>query len=327
MAVFAAEPGAPNSKKSKAEPATLAPKTGVKTPGIQIPFASLKAENELALAPTWLLASDSLLAPNPAKDALERIDNKTYKLGEPITGIAKPCGGAVSAFNSLWVASCGANGLLRIDPKTAKVTQTIGTGVGTAPMVLAASADSIWMFTDARTTLSRIDPIENKIVAETRLPAGCSSLAFGEGALWVACPGEDRLLRIDPLTNLIDKRIEVSAQPTAVAIGEGSIWVLGKKDGKLDRVDPKTFKVTKTIELSVPDAGGSLAIGQGFVWLTMPGFPLTRIDPQSDKVAQQFFGKGGGAVQFIAGSLWLTNTAEGTLWRIDPKRVLATLAE
>jgi hypothetical protein len=47
----------------------------------------------------------------------------------------------------------------------------------------------------------------------------------------------------------------------------------------------------------------------------------------SEKVAQQFWGAGGGVIQFGQGSVWLTNLEEGTLWRIDPKRVLATLAE
>ena len=56
-------------------------------------------------------------------------------------------------------------------------------------------------------------------------------------------------------------------------------------------------------------------------------FPLTRIDPQTKKVVQQFWGAGGGAIQFGANSLWLSNRRAGTLLRIDPKRVQATLAE
>jgi streptogramin lyase len=61
--------------------------------------------------------------------------------------------------------------------------------------------------------------------------------------------------------------------------------------------------------------------------VTQTGFPITRIDPVSEKVVQQFVGPGGGAVQFGKGSLWLTNVQAGTLWRIDPKRIVATLSE
>jgi hypothetical protein len=44
-------------------------------------------------------------------------------------------------------------------------------------------------------------------------------------------------------------------------------------------------------------------------------------------VMQQFWGAGGGAIQSAFNSLWLSNLHEGTLWRIDPRRVVATLAE
>ena len=74
-------------------------------------------------------------------------------------------------------------------------------------------------------------------------------------------------------------------------------------------------------------ARGGIALGQGSLWVTLSGFPLTRVDPQSEKVVQQFFGDGGGSIHFGQNSIWLTNLTQGTLWRIDPKRVLATLSE
>jgi virginiamycin B lyase len=104
--------------------------------------------------------------------------------------------------------------------------------------------------------------------------------------------------------------------------------VLCLKDGKVERIDPKTNKVSKTIETGVGGAAvGGIAVGQGSIWVTLTGFPITRIDPLSEKVAQQFWGAGGGAIQFGQGSLWLTNMQNGTLWRLDPRRILATLAE
>lgn len=67
--------------------------------------------------------------------------------------------------------------------------------------------------------------------------------------------------------------------------------------------------------------------GLGSLWLSQENFPLTRIDPAAEKVAQLFRGAGGGAIQIVGNALWLSNLKEKTLWRIDPKRVLATLAE
>ncbi len=303
-----------------------ATRSGLQTPGIRIPFASLKAEAEIAAAPAWIGGGPTLLIPSD-KGTLDRLDPKTNQPGGSIEGLKSPCGGAVTAFGSIWTASCDSRSLTRIDPKTYKVTASVPTGVGAAAPALASSADSVWLLSDDKTTLSRIDPDQNTVVAEIRLPAACNSIESGENALWVTCPSDNRVVRINPQTLVIDKYLDVSAQPESLAIGLNSIWVYCRKEGKVERIDPKTNKSTKTIDLGVPGAAGQIAVGFGSVWVTQPGFPLTRIDPESETVAQQFWGAGGGAIQIAANSLWLSNLREKTLWRIDPKRVLATVAE
>jgi len=303
------------------------PKGGIKTPGVLIPIASLKADAKIDAASQWIGVADVLLLPNAARGQLFRLDPKTNNVGGAIPGVQMPCGGATVAFDSIWVPACAEQALVRINSKKGEVTAKIAAGTGSAAWIVAASTDSVWIFSDDRTTLSRVDPEQNQVVAEIRLPAGCSALAFGETALWAACPPEGRVLRINPQTNLVEKRIEVSAQPQALAVGAASIWVLCAREGKVDRIDPKTNKVSKSIELGVRGATGGIAFGQGFVWVTETGFPLTRIDPETEKVVQQFWGPGGGAIQFAANAVWLSNLGEGTLWRLDPKRVQATLAE
>jgi virginiamycin B lyase len=319
--------GKPESGKSKKDATRLsvAPSGGIKTPGVQIPFASLKPEAEFAVAANWLIFSDAPLVAD--QKSLYRIDARKNELGAAVAALNTPCGGAGSAFTSLWIPTCGDQSLVRLDPKTWKTAATIAVGTGTAKPALAATTDSIWMFTDSKTTLSRIDPEKNAVVAELRLGLGCNNLTFGEASLWVTCPSENRVVRVNPNTNLVDKRIEVSAQPTALAIGESSVWVYCQKDGKIDRIDPKTNTVTKTIELGVPGVEGSIAIGAGSAWVSAAGFPLTRIDPVTSKVVQQFWGPGGGAVSFGQNSIWLYDLPEGKLWRVDPKRVAATIAE
>jgi virginiamycin B lyase len=315
---------------SAASPATKseAPKQGIRTPGVQIPFSSLQPEATLPTPdrPDWIFFSTALFV--PAKDHVDQIDLKTNKIGDPIAGIHKPCGGMISAFGSLWVPACGDGSLLRLDPKTLKVIATIASGTADVKRSIADNADSIWLLTDAKTTLSRIDPDQNAVVGEMRVPAGCGSLTFGETALWLACPNENKVLRINPATNLVEKVIDVSAHPQALAVGGTSIWVLCEKEGKIDRIDPKTNKVSKSIALEVPGAKGTIAFGEGAVWVSLTGFPLTRIDPESETVAQQFYGAGGGgSIAISAGAIWLSNPEAGTLLRIDPKRVLATIAE
>ncbi|WP_321473724.1 hypothetical protein [uncultured Paludibaculum sp.] len=305
------------------------PKTGVKTPGVQIPFANLKSEAEIPVAglsgtPVFTMMA---FAPQRAAGTLQRIDAKTNKPGETVTGLDQPCGQAVSAFRSLWVPGCGKQVLQRVDARSGKVSATLATGLGSDGSVIAASEDSIWVLANPKTDLVRIDPQDNHVVSEMRLPAGCSALLPAEGAIWIACPQQGKVLRLDPKTQVVVNRIETAPEPVAMASGAGSIWVLCKKDGKISRIDPKTNKVTATVETGVPNADGSLEFGEGSVWVSVPGFPVARISPETDKVVQQFAGAGGGLLKFGLGSLWLADVKAGKLLRIDPKRVLATLAD
>jgi virginiamycin B lyase len=323
LAATAGEPQRKDPKKT----AVPAPAGGIKTPGVLIPFATLKSElvYETSALAEWIASTDAIWI--PSKDGIDRIDpkGKEARFGAAIASLAKPCAGLVNAFNSLWVAACGSGSVARIDAKGAKITATLPVGTGSARPGIAATSDSVWAFTDAKGTLSRIDPDKNAVVAEFRVYPDCNTLAFGENGLWLTCPSENRVMRVDPATNLVDKSVEVSARPVALAFGEGSVWALCEKDGKIDRIDPKTYKVTKSIELGAPAMGGTISMGEGSLWVSMTGFPLTRIDPANEKVVQQFWGEGAGVVHASLGSVWLGTGSKVT--KFDPKRIAATLAE
>jgi streptogramin lyase len=326
---LAAPPSAKRKRGNKR--ATLLPNAGVKTPGVQIPMASLQPEILFTTPanPGWLSIADSLWLPDTPKTSLDRIDPKSRDdhFQTPVTGLSKPCGGVTSGFGGLWTLDCASRSLIQFDPKSEKTVHTMAFGAADVHSAVAVTADSVWVLADTRTTLVRIDPQQKAVVAETRLPAGCQGLLSAEGSLWIACPSENKVLRVNAMTNLVDQYIPVSAGPDDLAFGENSIWVLCGKDGKVDQIDGKTNKVTKSIDLGVPGVSGQIALGEGSIWVTLPGFPLTRIDLGTQTVAQQFYGDGGGAIQVGGGFVWLANTHQGTLWKIDPKRVLATLAE
>ncbi len=309
------------------------PKPGVKTPGVQIPFASLKPDYEFPVpgAPDWIAVGESIWISNKPKDNVTRIDPKTNKITDVVTGLNKPCSGLAIGFGSLWVPNCGDQTLARVDLKTAKITATIPAGVADSEGGLAVTADSVWLLTDAKSTLARLDPEQNKIVAEVRLPAGCFTVAFGppgpDAALWVTCTQANKVLRVDPQTNLVTNRIDVRPQPRFLAIGGGAVWVLCQGEGNVAKIDPKMNKVVETIEVGVPGEGGDIAAGEGAIWVSSFGFPISKIDPKSGKVVQQFVGDGGDAIRAGGGSVWLSNGRQGVVWRLDPRRIAATLAE
>jgi virginiamycin B lyase len=304
------------------------PAKGVTTPGVKIPMSSLKPDAvfEVPGNPDWSAAGDSVWISNKPKNSVTRIDPKTNKVVDTITVGSKPCSGLAIGFGSLWVPNCGDQTLSRVDLATGKLTATFPMGIGNTEGGLATGAGSVWMMTDAKGTLARIDPATNQVVAEIYVAPGSFTVAFGEGAVWVTGTQSNVVTRVDPATNLIVETIPVGKEPRFLSVGEGAVWTLNQTDGTVSRIDPKTNKVVATIEAGVPGPGGDISAGEGSVWVTAFGFPITRIDPLTNKVVQQFVGEGGDEIRAALGSVWLCNLKAGTVWRLDPKRIEATLA-
>jgi YVTN family beta-propeller protein len=179
------------------------------------------------------------------------------------------------------------------------------------------------MITDPSGALSRIDPDTNAVVAEITVAAGSNAMAFGDNSVWITSASKDVLTRVNGDTNVLVETIKVGRGPMAVTSGAGSIWTVNGGDGTVSRVDPKTNKVTQTIKTGVTGQSGAIVVGEGSVWLSAPGFPLTRIDPITNTLAQQFAGPGGGALALGHKSLWIAATPTA-VWRVDPRRVEAT---
>ena len=304
------------------------PKPGVKTPDVRIPIAALKPEAvfEVPGAPDWLAIDESVWVSNYPKNTVARLDPKTNKVLAMIEVGSQPCSGLAVGFGSLWVPLCGKQALARVDLKEGKVTATIPIGIADSEGGLVSGAGSIWLVTNKKGTLARLDPATNKVVAEIQVPSGSFTVGFGEGSIWVTGTETNVLTRINPETNLIVETIPVGKAPRFFAIGGGFVWTLNQTNGDVSKVDPKTNKVVETIEVGVPGSGGEIAFGEGSLWVTAFEFPLSRIDPTTNKVVQQFAGEGGDAIRVGLGSVWLSNIRAGNVWRLDPRRIAATIA-
>jgi len=307
----------------------LPPKPGVKAPGVRVAIAALKPEVVFQVpgAPDWIAIDESVWVSNYPKNTVARLDPKSGKVITAVPVGNKPCSGLATGFGSLWVPLCGDQALARIDLKEGRVTATIPIGIGDSEGGLAEGAGSIWLVTDKKGVLARIDPSTNKVVAELQVPAGSFAVALGEGAVWVTGTETNVLTRINPDTNLVVETIPVGNAPRFLAIGGGFIWTLNQAKGNVSKVDPKTNKVVDTIEVGVPGPGGDIAFGEGSVWVTSFEFPISRIDPAVGKVVQQFAGEGGDAIRVGLGSVWLSNNRAGTVWRLDPRRIVATVTQ
>ncbi len=319
------QPPAPPASGAPAKPK----RPGVSTPGVKIPIGKLKPEAVYSVpgVPDWLAIDEQAWVSNSPKNTVHRLDPKTNTVTATVEVGIHPCSGLAAAFGSLWVPNCGDKTIARIDLQSNAVTATLPMTIGDSEGSIATGAGSVWIMMDAKGTLARIDPDTSKVVAEIDVASGSFGLAFGEGALWVTSTEHNSVARVDPNTNLVAETITVGKSPRFIAAGGGAVWVLNQGDGSVSRIDPKTNKVAATIEVGVPGPGGEIAYGEGAVWVTSFEFPLSRIDPATNKVVQQFYGPGGDSVRVGLGSVWLSNLRQGNVWRLDPRRIEATLPD
>lgn len=300
-------------------------------PPADIPLSRLTPDAviPIALGSGSIEADDGVWVPNRAAGSVVRIDAKDNQTGAPVTLGTEPCASLIVAFDSVWVPLCGDGTIARMDPKGPKVTATLKTKVAAGDGRTANAVGSVWVVTDRKGVLSRIDPDTNTAVAEVYVAAGANAVVFGDDALWVTSDGDaakGRLTRVNPHTNGVIEVIEVGPKPGRLAVGEGGVWTLnrgnGGNSGTVTRVDPATNKVVATITIGDAAAAGEIAAGLGSVWISAPGVPLIRIDPRTNRAVQRFTGAGGGAVLVAHGSLWIAAGPQLT-WRLDPALVSA----
>jgi virginiamycin B lyase len=307
-------------------PAGKPRRSGVHDASKRIPIEKLKPDHvfDVPGSPDWLAIDEQVWVSNEPRDSVTRIDPIANAVVATITVGKRPCSGLAAGFDSLWVPNCGDSTVSRIELKTGKVVTTFPMTIGSDEGGLAVGAGSVWMMIDARGTLARIDPATNRTVAEVYVAPGSFTVAFGEDAVWVSSTERSLVTRVNAYTNVVEQTIRVGPQPRFVAVGEGAVWTLNQGDGSISRIDPKTNAVTATIAAGIPGGGGEIAVGEGSVWATSFEYPITRIDPSANAVAQQFFGPGGDAIRVGLGSVWLSNLRQGNVWRLDPKRIEAT---
>ncbi|MGE0812340.1 MAG: hypothetical protein AB7O28_00535 [Vicinamibacterales bacterium] len=290
-------------------------------PPDEIPFSRLKAAAvvPVALRPGAAETPDGLVL--AVDRGLVRVPAAT-NVPAPSVEVGAPCANLLAALDAIWVPLCGDGRIARVDQKTSAVGPPIPLAAADPGGRIAAGVGSLWVASDRRGVVSRVDPEGGAVVAEVRVAGEPSSIVAADDALWITSAAGDALTHVNAHTNAVVETVKVGPRPGRLAVGEGAVWVLNRGDGSVSRVDPKTHKVVATVAVGADVADGEIAAGAGSVWISAPGVPLVRIDSERNRVAQRFTGSGGGAVVVAHGSVWVAADPSAT-WRIDPVLIAA----
>jgi len=259
---------------------------------------------------------------NRAHGSVVRVDAASAQITTEIHVGTEPCSGLVVGHGSLWVPCCGDGSLVRVDLASNEVTTKIALAAATNEGGLAVDARAVWMPTERGASLARVNPVSNTVEARIPVPPGSFAAASGFGAVWVSCTHQNSVLRVDAVGNQPLATIAVGRSPRFLVAGLGAVWVLNQDDGTVSRLDPGSNRVISVIDVQPPGRGGDITTGEGMVWVTSLGQPLSRIDPATNQVTARFIGKGGDAVRAGLGSVWLSSFGLRELWCIDPSQIV-----
>lgn len=266
---------------------------------------------------------DSVWATNTGR--VERW-SRTGKLAE--APVARPCGAMAIAASSLWVANCKDKVLTRIDLATAKVVAAVPTGVANAKegeMIVAAGDGSVWIGSNAKGEIARIDPTTNTVVATVKVAPGAYFLAYGFDALWAVSQKGATIQKIDPKTNTVVATTPLGKAPGFLVAGEEAVWVQEQGDGTVAKIDPATGAVAGRVKVDETLKYGDIDAGGGLVWLrTTDKQTFVAIDPTSLAIKARV-GKpaGSGALRYTPAGVWTSAHDAHTLsWWPDPAKIV-----
>jgi streptogramin lyase len=256
-------------------------------------------------------------------DAVHRIDPVTNKLIATVAVPGEPCAGLATGSGSLWVPLCSQPPkLAKVDLYTNRLTAVFNIGPAGAEGGVATSADSVWLITDTKGSLVRIDPITGVIRKTVRVPPGSYNPLYSDDQIWVTRAEGAELTSIDPATGVILATVRTGPHPRFLTAGAGSVWTLNQGDGSLTRVDAHTRQVTATIALGTPGPGGDISFGGETVWTTVAKVPLSATNTATSALSCQWSGPGGDSLSVGHGAIWITDYHAGTLSRLDLQSTL-----
>jgi YVTN family beta-propeller protein len=220
-------------------------------------------------------------------------------------------GGPVAiGAGGVWVSN-GLSSIVRIDPRSARVSARID--VGNDPEAIAVGEGSIWVADSEDNTATRIDPRTNAVVGSTPLADAPSAVAVAPGSVWVADAGADQVQRLDPASGEVVATIPVGRRPTALAISDGSLWVVNSGSGSISRIDLAMNRVTSTVRLG--QAPDGIAVSHGRLWVSIDASTPPETAPG---------GQGRGALRMLVTAD--PGGGDPALYFTDPERAYATCA-
>jgi class 3 adenylate cyclase/streptogramin lyase len=230
----------------------------------------------------------------------------------------------------VWVADPQGNTLVKIDPESRAIVKRVGisVGAGVVPFGLAAGGGAVWLavFRGTKPVVLEFGP--DVVDLRRAIPYGGNvpspvlfrfqPLAVGRDVVWALDPAVGGLWRIDLRTERAAK-VDEGLEALSLAADAAVVWLAGPHG--VTTIDAGTGLELGSTSIGSPEVAetASIALGRSGAWYTASsGRTLSKLDPQSTAVTSTFsVGRGPSGVAVGEGAVWVANSLDGTVSRVD----------
>ena len=274
----------------------------------------------LIIVLTVSVATAAVLTRGPLEDDIAAIRAQSVGVIDPSSGrivgdLPLPVRPTRAAFGlgALWVTSSSAGQVVRVDPQTFSIRQTIDVGAGVGPVAFADSA--VWVANADDGTLARIDPETNEVVQRVRVGNGPSDIMAVGDYLWIANRLDSSVAKFDPRRGAVVERIRTGSSPGRLAATDDSLWVTDEALSAVEQVDLTSGAVSTVHVGNGP--GAVTAVGDD-VWVVNRSDETVSHIGASGRVEAAFgIGRGVSTIVDVDGVPWVGH--QDAVVRIDPE--------
>ena len=284
------------------------------------PTSAMNVVAKIDIGGDWMcVGAGSLWEPSGGK--LARVDPVQHSVLTKVDGASGNFCHISPDQKTMWVADVYGGKLHKIDVDTNTVTGNFDVPITSGSEgSFAVTEGGVWVVTSiggtSSGTLTRVDPTTGAVAANIKVANDSHGIAAAGGFVWVTSYSGNSVTQVNATTNQVVATILVDDGPRFIAGGDLGVWALCQGTGTVIHIDPATGSVVAKVDANNLGGGGDIAVGEGSVWVTTFGKPVTRINPVTHQVVVQYVGDGfGDAIRAGAGYVWVSG---GKLSQIKP---------
>ena len=248
---------------------------------------------------------------NQQDNSVSRIDANTGRVVGPAIDLGQSPLYLTTGFGAVWLDRGSTHTIAKIDAQSSAVSPDAISDAGYAEV----GQGGLWVFNGDPSTIRRVDPASGTTIAGSAIPLPHNTTWYSVGpeGIWAATPNQ--LDRLDPHSGAILDSVAIPHQLEEIEQGFGSVWTTDNTGGTVMRFTGgrlvKTFKLAGVWEL---------AIGPDAVWVDSDTLDeVVRIDPTTNTVGTPIgVGSNPASLAVGQGGVWVANTNDGTVTRIQP---------